>query len=107
MSTEKKQNSLVERSYNASRMKSMDLGVWKVFIYDDVVSVSTVWTTFKLASDVLGRLVKDVFALGPVPCCALFSAKVLKALQPSLDLYQSSQFLKLVSHRSFSVSRSN
>jgi len=94
--SEKKQNGLKEPAYDASRIKTLDLGVWKVLIYEDFVSIKAGWSKFISSLDGLALLVKDAFCLGPKPFISLILAKGIKALQPSLDLYQSSQFLKIV-----------
>ena len=97
---DKMQNGLKAAAHDTSRgvsgIKSLQLGVWKVLLYQDLPSMEARWSRFRSSFDVLCSLVMDIFSLGPKPFISLVLAKTVLALKPSLFLYQSNQILNIV-----------
>ena len=85
------------------RIKTMQLGVWRLLLCeDDEAWLATGWARLSSSVDILSQLVQDVFSLGPMSFVALVLAKLFRAFKPPLFLYQSNQILNFVGNYALS-----
>jgi hypothetical protein len=79
------------------RIKTMQLGVWRLLLCeDDEAWLALGWARLNSSFDILSQLVQDVYSLGPMPFVTLVLAKLFRGFKPPLFLYQSNQILNFV-----------